>query len=295
MHPSPENLIQQWLDRRLSASGSAWLTESLFDVPSFDHVRLERVIALAGRRAGNGGLELSASEREQADVVRPGWNPTDWTLADAARTRILLAIASDAAAFGETFKRLCQTADLGTLIGFYRGLPLFPSSEALEWQVGEGLRTSIQAVFEAIAHKSPVPAETFSEHRWNHMVLKALFIGADLQPIVGLEKRRNAALASTLVDHVHERRAAGREIDPQVWRCIAPFAEGDVVEDIAPLVRSERPLHRFAAALSLGESPDPAAAALLVELAPERQKILSGAVTWDTLADPISEHEIQVK
>ena len=32
-----------------------------------------------------------------------------------------------------------------------------PSPTALEWQVGEGLRTSMRAVFEAIAHRSPYP------------------------------------------------------------------------------------------------------------------------------------------
>lgn len=295
MPHSPEIAIQQWLDARLSAEANAWLRDILIDAPSFEHGRLERVIALAGRRAGNERLDLSASELEQADRARAGWNPLDWTVADAARARVLLAVASDVAAFGETFKRLCQTADLGTLIGLYRGLPVFPFSEALDWQIGEGLRTSIQAVFEAIAHKSPVPAELFSEHRWNHMVLKALFIGADLQPIAGLDERRNVALAATLVDHVHERRAAGREIDPQVWRCIAPFAQGGVLTDIAPMVQSARPLDRLAAALCLGESPDPGAATLLADLAPERERILSGAVTWDTLADPASEHELQVK
>src|SRR5690606_3398206 len=149
-----------------------------------------------------------------------------------------LSLVGDPDAFGETYKNLCRTADLATLLGLYRALPLFPASHALDWQIGEGLRTSIQAVFEAIAHDNPVPAEIFSEHRWNHMVLKALFIDSTLGPIVGLDERRNAALAATLVDHVHERRAAGRAVDLQVWRCIAPFAEGAVLDDIVPLIES---------------------------------------------------------
>jgi hypothetical protein len=221
--------------------------------------QIEQTLALAGRKVGKGALAPSESDLSEADAVRPGWNPRSWTLADAARTSILLALAGDREAFGETYKNLCRTADLATLLGLYRALPLFPASQALDWQIGEGLRTSIQAVFEAI-------------------------IDSTLGPIVGLDERRNAALAETLVDHVHERRAAGRAVDLQVWRCIAPFAEGAILDDIAPLIESADRGERLAAALCLVESPDPAAHRLLDALAAERRAVASGSVTWQTLA-----------
>lgn len=293
-----EHVIYQWLDHRLSAEARGWLEGVLLQAPSFDPVQLERSLALAGRRIGKRRLDLSSIERAEAGLMRPGWNPRDWTEADAARALILLVPKMSAEIFGTRFQQLCRTADLGTLIGLYRGLPLFPFSEALDWQIGEGLRTSIQAVFEAIAHRNPVPTERFSEHRWNHMVLKALFIEASLEPIVGLDQRRNAALAATLVDHVHERRAAGRAVDPQVWRCIAPFVRNEVIDDVRPLAASKDLLDRFTAALCLAESPDPAAARLLEGLATERERILSGAVSWDNLAvsaHQISEQKAQVK
>ena len=245
---------------------------------------IEKTITLAGRKAGKGQLVLDEGDLADADAVRPGWVPHSWTLADAARTAIMLALAGDGEKFGQTYKDLCRTADLATLLGLYKAAPLFPASDALDWQLGEGLRTSIQAVFEAIAHNNPVPAETFPEHRWNHMVLKALFIDSTLGPIVGLDDRRNAALASTLVDHVHERRAAGRAVDLQVWRCIAPFAEGEVLNDIAPLIESADKGERLAAALCLMESPDPIARTMLDALTAERQAVASGAVSWQSLA-----------
>ena len=72
----------------------------------------------------------------------------------------------------------------------------------------------MRAVFEAVAHRSPYPREQFAENRWNHMVLKALFVGSALHPIQGLEERANPALARMLCDYAHERWAAGGRSAP---------------------------------------------------------------------------------
>ena len=71
-----------------------------------------------------------------------------------------------------------------------------------------------------------------------------------------------------------------------------------MIDEVRPLADSRNPMDRLAAALCLGESPDPAAGPLLDGLAPERDRILSGAVKWDNLAgsaDHISEQKAQVK
>lgn len=283
-HDFEEHVLHQWLSRRLPADALAWLDDALAQIAADGAAGLERFIALAARRVGPDELALSEEEQRQANSARPGWDASHWTQADAARALLLLTQADDADGLGTIIRQLCRTADLGTLVGIYRGLPLYPYSDALDWQIGEGLRTSIQAIFESIAHRNPVPAEQFSDHRWNHMVLKALFIDSTLEPIVGLDRRRNSELALTLVDHVHERRAAGRPVDPQVWRCIAPFASGAIIDDIVPLIESPQVLDRLTAVLCLRESSDPRRTQLLDRLAAERELIASGQITWDTLA-----------
>lgn len=285
MYSSSAALIRRWLEQRLEKDSLDWLDAQVSQVPEMTPTQIERAIAMAGRKVGKADLSLSEEELSEARNIRPDWRPVNWSVADAARALLLLPLTFDAAAFGETFKRICQTADLAALISLYRGTALFPQSEALDWQIGEGLRTSIPAVFEAIAHHNPVPAARFPEHRWNHMVLKTLFIDSTLKPIIGLDERRNSALAATLVDHIHERRAAGRAIDLQVWRCIAPFARGAVLDDIAPLADSPERAERLAAVLCLLESPDPMAAELLDKFAEERQIVASGAVSWNALGD----------
>lgn len=69
--------------------------------------------------------------------------------------------------------------------GAISGLPLYPEPADIEPWVGEGLRTNMRSVFEAIAHENPYPMHYLDTHRWNHMVLKALFVGSRLAPIEG--------------------------------------------------------------------------------------------------------------
>ena len=70
----------------------------------------------------------------------------------------------------------------------------------------------MRPVFEAVAHRNPYPARHFDESAWNHLVLKALFIGSTLAPIEELDARANPTLMRMLCDYAHERWAAGRTI-----------------------------------------------------------------------------------
>ena len=136
---------------------------------------------------------------------------------------ILLHAGGTGTRFAARFGQLCRTADVAEAIAFYRGLPLYPDPPLLEAQAAEGTRTNMRAVFEAVAHRSPYPKEQFAENRWNHMVLKALFVGSALHPIQGLDERANPALARMLCDYAHERWAAGRPVSPELWRCVGPL------------------------------------------------------------------------
>jgi len=138
-------------------------------------------------------------------------------------------------------------------------------------------------VFEAVAHNNPYPRDHFGEHRWNHMILKALFVGSALAPVQGLDERANPELAQMLRDYAHERRAAGRPISPELWRCIGPFAEGEALDDLAQTLASADPQERAAAALALCASPAPQARRLLDRVPDLARRIETGALTWRSL------------
>lgn len=214
---------------------------------------LHITLGMIPRKLGRADLTLAAADLAAADAARSGWDPRLWTVDEAARILALVTVSGQG--FSATFADLCRSADVSEAVALYRGLPLYGEPEALEAQAGEGLRTNMRAVFEAVAHRSPYPRETFGQDRWNHMVLKALFIGSALDPIQGLDARANPELARILCDYARERRAAGRPVSPELWRCVGPFAVGDMLEDLETAAASDDREERKAAQAALAACP----------------------------------------
>lgn len=174
--------------------------------------------------------------------------------------------------------------EIGEHMALFRGLPLYPAAGLLIARAGEGVRSAVPPVFEAVAHANPFPREAFSEAQWNQMVVKALFIGSRLAPIQGLDQRRNAELATMLIDYAHERWAAGRSVSPELWRCVGPFVrEGDVA-DLAKVLHDGNAIEQTAAALALSECTLPSAAAALKTAPSLAAEISQGEITWRGLA-----------
>lgn len=278
-----EELLRQWVSRQ-AGSEAAWVEERLDALSAGAPERdLHIFLGLAPRRLGKADLELSAGDHDAAEAARPGWRVSGWSIDGAARVLALL-VHSGQRPFAERFKDLRRTADAAEMIALYRGLPLYPEPGSLAFEAGEGLRSNMRAVFEAIAHDNPFPREQFDQHRWNHMVLKALFIGSRLAPITGLDERANPELARILRDYAHERWAAARPVSPELWRCVGPFAEDDGALADLERVLGGTPVEARAAALALSASPSPKARALL-EGRPEAEAIAAGTLTWDRLEE----------
>lgn len=221
---SPSQLLETWVIAQ-AGSEAGWVSESLDAIATHGRERdLHIFLGLAPRRLGKADLALSRSDLVAAGNARPGWSPDGWSIDGAARVLALLRCPANRP-FAERFKDLRRTADLSELIALYRGLPLYPDPETLDFEVGEGLRSNIRAVFEAIAHNNPFPRDHFDEHRWNHMILKALFVDSRLSPILGLKDRANRELARILVDYAQERRAAGRPVSEELWIPVRPFRD----------------------------------------------------------------------
>ncbi len=210
---------------------AAWVTSSLQTISEGSPERdLHVFLGYAPRKLGKADLELGPADLAAAEAAHPGWNPRGWSVDGAARVLGLMTAAGNRP-FSERFKDLRRTSDVAEMIALYRGLPLYPDPETLHFEVGEGLRSNIRAVFEAIAHHNPYPRDHFDEHRWNHMILKALFVGSTLSPIVGLEQRANPELARILVDYAQERWAAGRPVTEELWIPVKPFRNDPAIAD----------------------------------------------------------------
>ncbi len=282
---TPVEHLGGWLARRLPAEASAWLETR---VAQLRNGGLERDLYLSvsqvSRRIGKDPLHLTPDELQAAALSRPGWDPADWTVDQAARIYLLLVSTADGAELSQRLDRLCSAADIGELVAFYRGLPLYPDQPRHSLRAAEGLRSNMRVVFEAVAHRNPYAAEQFGEPAWNQLVLKALFVGSRLDLIAGLDRRRNPTLARMLCDYAHERWAAARPVVPDLWRCVGPFAAGPVLDDFRRLLERGTAAEQHAAALSLLDATDPAAAQLLESRPDVARDARTGRIGWEQLA-----------
>ncbi|MGF1620969.1 MAG: EboA domain-containing protein [Rhodomicrobiaceae bacterium] len=278
-------LMQGWLRRQLSDQQWQWLEGRNAAGPATAEKDLFITLGLIPRKLGKADLDLTADDLAEAGHVQPGWNPQGWSVDGTARVATLLQTIATANDFPARFRQLCRTADVAEAIAFYRGLILYPSPETLESQAAEGVRSNMRVIFEAVAHDNPYPKQYFAEQRWNHMVLKALFVDSRLHPIQGLDERANPELAAMLRDYARERWAAGRAVTPELWRCVGPFASDEAaVADLLRASESADANERAGAALALSVSPSPLAAKRLAALPDLSAQIAEGSLTWDTLS-----------
>lgn len=278
-------LLRSWLATRLQPAQLAWLDDQIARIADANAgPALALSIGLAPRKLGKADLALDQTEIAAGSKLRPGLDPTGWSIDQAAR--ILLVLASfdgDEARFTERLDKLFVGGEIGEHMALFRGLPLYPAQERLVARAAEGIRSAVQPVFEAVAHANPYPYELFSETQWNQMVLKALFIGSTLDPIQGLDKRRNADLAKMLIDYAHERWSAGRVVSPELWRGVGPFADDSGVADLAHVLRDGSDHERKAAALALAECPRPSARVAL-DIAPLlAAEAREQRISWQTI------------
>ncbi|MEE9334297.1 MAG: EboA domain-containing protein [Granulosicoccaceae bacterium] len=293
---SPRNLLGKWLQARLPEDQWDWLQQKLAAIAKSNTDReLHIALGMAPRKLGKADLALSDTQINDAQNASAGWYPADWSIDGAARILMLLVVAEqNRDEFATTLRSLCSTADVSEAIVYYRGMALFPHSAALDDQLGEGLRTNMSAVFEAIAHYNPYPLKHFDDHRWNHMILKALFVDSRLYPIQGLDQRANPELAEILCHYAHERWAANRAVTPELWRCVGPHATAAMLTDLQRASQSNDSLEHKGAMLALAQSPLPAAAEYIAAFPDTAEAIADATLTWDALTDMLESTETQL-
>jgi hypothetical protein len=276
------DVIKQWVEARLPADVRNWVEDRCQVVAAGDRKALYLSFGMASRKAGKADLQLAPAELELAARLRTGWQPLDWSVDQAVRTLLVLSLpATDPAELTRTLDPMFWAGEVRELVALYQALPLLPHPSA------HGIRSNIQSVFTAVAHRNPYPAEQLPEERWNQLVLKCLFVGVPLDPVYGLDQRANATLATIMGDYAHERWAAGRPITPELWRCVGPFAQGSLLADLERVLKTGGPLERLAAGLALSASPEPAARSLLAA-EPALASQLAG-LSWSSLAARLAE------
>lgn len=237
------------------------------------------------QRVGKQDLSLTETEHQCAQRLHKGWVLDHWSIDQVARSWLLLSLPWERET--ERSQRWLQLAfnhgDVAELVALYQSLPLLPFPEQHIHRAAEGIRSNMTAVFNAVALGNPYPAEYLDDIAWNQLVVKALFVGTPLHPIQGFDRRVNPKLTQMLTDYAHERWAAGRAVQPELWRGVAPFATASHRADFQRLLSSADPLERDAGTLACITTPEPVLRELLQDDAMHQQRFESGQLSWKTL------------
>ncbi len=210
-------MLSEFLQKNSDAASFSWLLTERNDPQ-----HINRNFSLAGRKFS----KLKPDEAPEQFIYITGNFPqtnwANWTVLDMARLYQLLQLeATGKQAYIRLIEQLFLQADLGELTVLYKSLPFFAYPEEWSARCAEGVRSNMGTVLEAIMQENNYPSAYLPEAAWNQMVLKAVFTGKNLALIYGLQKRKNAALAISLLDYAEERLAAGRNIDNGIWELTA--------------------------------------------------------------------------
>lgn len=259
------------LAARLSPASLAWLDGATRDIAKLSpgpSVRFATLVSEASRAVPKGPLAPKADDLSHAHETLPGWNPERWSLLDAARAMLVLSrcdLAQDSCVIG--LEDCFRYADMGELVSLHRTLCLAPNPRRFAWRAGEGCRSSMRVVYEAAACDTPLPFTCFDDLAWRQLAIKAVFVGAPLWRVYGLDERLDEELARMALDLVEERRAAGRRVQPELWLCVGPHGGARAAASLARELAGDFAAGRGAAALAMSRAGNvtPVRAALVNE------------------------------
>lgn len=281
---SLSGLLRCWLSRYLSQEGLTWLDERVKQIATDTQPRVFLTsFSAVPRHTGRDRLKLMQEDLQAAEARRTEWFPGHWSLDQAARTLLILALVQDndhPEKYLRSLEQIFTTATEGELVALYQSLPLLPYQEQLRARAAEGVRSNMTTVFNAIALRNPFPADYFDNIAWNQMVLKAVFVGSPLHLICGLDRRANPDLARMLTDYAHERWAAHRSVTPELWRLVGRFADAQTIAALEKVLTAPDSVQQEAAALACSECPLPQAQELLARRPDLQLSIAQDRLTW---------------
>lgn len=254
--------------------------------------RFNSTFVMVPRKTGRSLVLVNEIREAAIDDARRGLKISGWTIDRLTRVWMLMQLEPHPKEnYFRNIENLFLAAEVNELVALYSALPVLAYPEIWKARCAEGIRNNIGDVLTAIMCNNPYPAENLDEPAWNQLVLKAFFTEKPIEQIVGLDLRTNQKLAYTLSDYAHERWAAHRKINPQLWRCVAPYIDANLLNDLKKIATSDDPVEREAAALASYWAPIDSAKTLIPEHL--KKAIESGELSWDSLAVKMRNYVLQ--
>lgn len=276
-------IVSTIIKQHINAAAWDWLQEKV--AKNIAPAQFNAVFAMMPRKTGKAPVTLTDAQEKEITRLCPGLTFEGWTVDRLSRVWLLMSGDSkEEDQYVTTIENLFLAADMNELVALYSALPLLDYPSRWKARCAEGIRSNIGDVLTAIMCDNPYPAAQLDEPAWNQLVMKAFFTDKPIDRIYRLDQRANEELAKILSDYAHERWAAGRRINPQLWRCVAPFINEKNFADIERAGNSDDLLEREAAALACSDSHYPPAKEWLSRHEALKAAINNKTLSWSTVA-----------
>lgn len=173
----------------------------------FDRARFAAVFSAAGRKLGRASIS-----DDDARAIPIPWPVTGVDECGRAALVAAAVAALDPAEQVPFVRDLIRRGEVRERQAVLRVLAGLPDPARFVDVAVDAFRTNVESVFEALACDNAYPARHFSPPQFAQLVLKALFVGAPVARIVGLEARIDEELVRMVEAYASERRAAGRPV-----------------------------------------------------------------------------------
>ncbi len=249
---------------------------------STETTAINTAFSIMPRKTGKGIITITPSDEQFIREIKPGWSLKGWTADRLSRVCFLMHLDSiEEDKYFKTIENLFLAAEMTELVALYSALPVLAYPEIWKNRCAEGIRSNIGTVLEAIMYENPYPADHLDEQAWNQLVMKAFFTDKNVNRIYGYDIRANAELAIILSDYAHERWAAGRKVNPLLWRSTSNFIDSRLKKDLEKALSEGDLKEKQAAALTIFNSNSTEAKELLSNYSELVSAIEKKELTWD--------------
>jgi hypothetical protein len=248
-----------------TAEGHAWLGDKLASLANGGGAgELSSAFAQAARRLGREPLQTAAG-----DTLEGPLDPvplSGLTADNAGRIALLMGIAeAGPEALADVVESSYRDGDTREKIAVVRGLSLLPDQTRFTWIALDAGRTNESDLFRAVACDNPFAARHYPELEFNKLVMKAAFVKAPVDRILGLERRVNSELARMGMEHIDEQESAGRSFVAELWLAIAPHAPPGAVGRMLGYAGHSIAAQRLGAVRGLAIAAQPRTRSFVVE------------------------------
>lgn len=247
--PFQQQLINA-IEKASNEQGVAWLGEGIELLRNTDDIneQLMTLSAMARRKLGN---EPFPDQALAIDTGQATLHLGHWRVGDAGRIVLLMEACRRQPGDDRWERRMFRAGDETERAAIIQALLLLDRPQDLKPLALEAGRANSLELFGSMALNNPYPALYYSEHEFNQVVLKSLFVGLPVSRIQGLQERANAELSKMCEDYIDEREAAYRSVPVDIWLAVAPHATEHGEALIQRYLDHQEPHHRYFTAKAL--------------------------------------------